>query len=80
MLSAMAIKRKISGILKVVILLTVFLVLAPQAVFAEPTFEVYTYGSGNFLATIFNGIAMITSGGMIHDLVKIGLVLSLIHI
>ena len=75
----MAIKRKINGILKVVILLTLFLILAPQAAFAEPTFEVYTYGSGNFLATIFNGIAMITSGGMIHDLVKIGLVLALLY-
>ncbi len=69
-----------------VILLTVFLVVAPEVAFAQiywfdtgRTFEVYAYGSGNFLATIFNGVAMITSGGLVHSLVKIGLILMLLY-
>ncbi len=67
------------------ILLALFLVLAPQAAFANTgwdtgrVYEVYAYGSGNFLATIFNGIAMITSGGTIDSLVKIGLLLALMY-
>ncbi|MCK9195413.1 MAG: conjugal transfer protein TraG N-terminal domain-containing protein [Syntrophales bacterium] len=69
------------------ILLTLFLLLlAPAPAFAQSTgfdtgrtFEVYAYGSGDFLATIFNGIAMITSGGFVHSLVKIGLLLALMY-
>ena len=70
-----------------IILSAAGLLLAPSFAFADyqtrfstgRTFDVYTYGSGDFLATIFNGIAMITSGGFIHTLVKISLLLTLLY-
>ena len=78
--------RAICKIASITILLAVFLVLVPHPSFAQSTgfdtgrtYEVYAYGSGNYLATLFNGIAMITSGGLIHSLVKIALLLALVY-
>jgi len=42
-------------------------------------YEVYTYGSGDYVASVFNGVAMITSGGTIDSLVKIGLILVFLY-
>jgi len=53
--------------------------LLPDTSFADSTYEVYSYGSGDFLAAVFNGIAMITSGGFIHSLVKMGLILMVLY-
>lgn len=49
----------------------------PSFAFAQ-TYEIYTYGSGNFLAAIFNGIKMLVEGGHIASLIKIVLVVGLI--
>ncbi|HQN00475.1 MAG TPA: conjugal transfer protein TraG N-terminal domain-containing protein, partial [Candidatus Hydrogenedentes bacterium] len=42
------------------------------------TYEIFTYGSGNFIAQIFTGIALIFSGTAITDLVKIVLLVGLL--
>jgi len=42
------------------------------------TYEVYTYGSGNFLAMVFNGIKMLIEGGHVTSLIKIILVVGLL--
>jgi len=55
-----------------------FVFLFPSSVCAA--YEIYAYGSGDFLAAIFNGIAMLASSGMITGLVKIALILVLLYI
>lgn len=58
------------------ILITLFVGL-PSFVFAQ-TYEIYTYGSGNFLTAIFNGVKMLIDGGHIAGMIKILLVVGLI--
>lgn len=65
-------------ILTGMILMTVVL-LCPDPSCAESTYEVYAYGSGDFLAAVFNGIAMITGGGYIHSIVKFALLLAMLY-
>ena len=68
-------------------LVAALFVLAPYAAWADVpywfdtgrTYEIYAYGSGDFLAAVFNGVAMITSGGFIHSLIKIALILVLLY-
>ncbi len=42
------------------------------------TCEIYTYGSGDFLASIFNGIKMLIEGGYLTTLIKILLIVGLL--
>ena len=63
-------------------MIIVFAVLAPACLFltvspayAADAWEVYTYGSGDFLANVFNGVAMLTNGGFIGGAVKFALLL-----
>ena len=58
-------------------IISFFAVLAPSIAFSQ-TYEVYTYGSGSFLAGVFNGIKMLVEGGHIAALVKIMLVVGLL--
>lgn len=47
------------------------------------TVEVYTYGSGDFIAQIFTGVALMLSGNAIQDLIKVilvvGLMVAILH-
>jgi len=62
-----------------VIMLAAAFLMCPAVSYAESTYEVYAYGSGDFLAAVFNGIAMITGGGFIHSIVKFALLLAMLY-
>jgi hypothetical protein len=66
---------------KKVTFLILFLLIAfffpASSAFAQ-TYEIYTYGSGNFLVGVFNGIKMIVSGGYITSLIKVLLIVGLL--
>jgi hypothetical protein len=48
------------------------LVFLPGALFAaEGAYDVYTYGSGDFIATVFNGVKMIFADNSLLTLLKI---------
>ena len=75
-MKATAISRK-HALACVSALLTSLLLPAPS--FADTAYEIYSYGSGDFLAAVFNGIAMITGGGAMHSLVKMCLILMVLY-
>lgn len=52
-----------------------FLILT--SAFAQ-TYEIYTYNSGDFLASIFDGMKMLIAGGHIKSLIKVFLIVGLI--
>jgi len=54
-----------------------FLIILPSLSYAQ-TYEIYTYGSGNFLAMVFNGLKMLIEGGYINSLIKIILIVGLL--
>jgi hypothetical protein len=54
-----------------------FIILFPSLALAQ-TFEIYTYGGGNFLAMVFNGLKMLIEGGHISSLIKILLIVGLL--
>ncbi len=60
----------------ILLFLTFFMGL-PALAFAQ-TYEIYTYGSGDFLASVFNGIKMLIEGGHITSLIKIMLLVGLL--
>jgi len=59
------------------ILISAFIIGFPALAFAQ-TYEIYTYGSGDFLASIFNGVKMLIEGGHLNSLIKILLIVGLI--
>ena len=60
-----------------IFLSSVFLVGLPALAFAQ-TYQIYTYGSGDFLASVFNGMKMLIEGGHITSLIKIMLLVGLL--
>ncbi|MBI3756149.1 MAG: conjugal transfer protein TraG N-terminal domain-containing protein, partial [Deltaproteobacteria bacterium] len=72
----MTLKRK--HIIKAAIFLTpVFLFLLSSLSYASSVYEVYTYGNGDFLAAILNGVKMLMSDGSFPGLLKVAAVISL---
>lgn len=68
-------RQKISYIISVIAL--AFFV--PSFAEAASTYEVYTYGNGDFLAAIFNGVAMMfNSGSILYGLIKIAAIILLL--
>ncbi len=53
------------------------MILFPSLAFSQ-SYEIYTYGGGNFLATVFNGLKMLIEGGHISSLIKILLIVGLL--
>jgi len=60
-----------------ILLFLTFFVGLPALAFAQ-TYEIYTYGSGDFLTSVFNGMKMLIEGGHITSLIKIMLIVGLL--
>lgn len=63
---------------KIIALVIISIFLEFPSIVSAETYEIYTYGSGNFLASVFNGVKMLVDGGYISALIKILLVVGLI--
>jgi len=61
-----------------IFLLIPFLIITLSSFSYAQTYEIYTYGGGNFLATVFNGLKMLIEGGHISSLIKILLIVGLL--
>jgi|GEM_PF-2556839 len=69
--------RSVKKALHIFFILAFFMGL-PTLAFAVDTYEIYTYASGDFLASIFNGMKMLIDGGHLASLVKVMLLIGLI--
>jgi len=70
-------RRLTSKVFTVAVFTSAFLLLSFSSAFAE-VFEIYTYGGGDFLYYVLNGVAMIFQTGIVKSLVGIGGLLLLI--
>lgn len=63
---------------RVILLALTFLILFPASSFAA--YEIYTYGSGDFVAQTFNALKILFGDGTIMSMIKMVLILMFLHI
>lgn len=70
----------LSKIAAVTITLTALIILSATPASAEDSYEIYTYGSGDFVAQVLTGVALLFSGNYIQSLVKVILLIGLLTV
>ncbi|MEN6621669.1 MAG: conjugal transfer protein TraG N-terminal domain-containing protein, partial [Smithella sp.] len=61
-------------------ILLAFMFMSVSPALADDSYEIYTYGSGDFVAQVFTGVALLFSGNYIQSLVKVILLIGLLTV